>query len=298
MGGSYARKKSPRNNLRVYGYNARLIPQLKGAFVMLVSMPRSIFVATVMAGMVAVSAGQARADQHRFIGMHPIPGEGPATLCHIHAPHVHAYAPVKVDVLYRDYDGWAYFVGDPVAYGYEGDTHVYVGAHPIAANAVVTVDVDVPAEDMTVYCYMKGPHYHGFVPPPDAAFEVKADAHFYVGDYPKHFHRARPKLARINVIYEPIVYTRPVVEVTPPAGYHDVFVEVSAHPGRGHGPPPHARGGGRAHVGGGLSLDVSIPVPTVEVSVGGGVVVHDHHHHRKHKHRKHKHRKHKHRHRH
>ncbi|HET6610642.1 MAG TPA: hypothetical protein VFG83_01580 [Kofleriaceae bacterium] len=238
--------------------------------------------------------GQARADQYRYIGVHPIParGKGKVHLCHIRAPHVHAYAPVHADVLYRDYDGWAYFVGDPVAYGYDGDTHVYVGAHPIEVDADVVVDVDVPAKPFVVYCYLKGPHYHVFAPPDDAPFTVKADAYYYVGDYPDSFRHDMDHRVGINVIYEPIVYTRPVIEVEPPVGYHDVFVDVDvhAHPVVVHEPPA------RAHVGGGISVGIEIPVPTLEVNVGGGVVVHEHHHgrghaygHRKYKHKKHKH---------
>ena len=47
-----------------------------------------------------------------------------------------------------------YFVGDPVAYKYDGPKHSYKGPHPIHVEAVVGGDPDVE------YCYIEGPHFH------------------------------------------------------------------------------------------------------------------------------------------
>src|SRR4051812_43959776 len=77
-----------------------------------------------LCGLVLTLAGAraAEARAHRFVGEHPGPG---GVFCHIHAPHVHVYGPSKPEVLYRQHDGWSYFVGDPVAHGYAGPKYAY-----------------------------------------------------------------------------------------------------------------------------------------------------------------------------
>jgi hypothetical protein len=220
----------------------------------------------------AVTARAAEAKHYRFVGEHPIPGGG---FCHILAPHVHIYAPAKVDVLYRQHDGWNYFVGDPVAFGYEGPKYAYQGAHPINVDVAIG-EVDVDGDEIE-YCYIKGPHYHIVAPPAEAQFALRGDVYWYVGAYPPEFEAERPRYARINAVYEPMVYTRPVVLVGPPPGWHDVFVEVDTPGVIVAGPHGHAvvEGG----VGVAAGVEVQVPVPTVQfgVSVGAApVVVHDH----------------------
>ena len=107
---------------------------------------------------VAIADGK----HHRFVGIHPVPKGHGGGLCHIEAHHVHLYAPVDVKVQYRVHDGWHHFVGDPVAYGWEGPKHSYYGHHPIEIHAVVGDD-----HEDTAYCYLEGPHYHAWAPPPD-----------------------------------------------------------------------------------------------------------------------------------
>jgi hypothetical protein len=220
-----------------------------------------IVIASIILLLLAASEAQA-GKQHRYVGEHPIAAGG---FCHIHAPHVHVYAPVKAEVLYRDDDGWNHFVGDPVAYGYEGPRHAYHGAHPIHFEHEVE------------YCYVRGPHFHIEAPPAEARFEVRGDVLFYVGDFEPRFHQERPKLAKINVVLEPIVYARPVVVMGPPPGWHDVLV-VEAH-----AVAPVVRAG----------VEVNVPAPVIDVSFGFGVAPvvverHDHvvvHEHRHHKHK-------------
>ena len=33
------------------------------------------------------------------------------------------------------------------------------------------------------YCYLRGPHYHWYAPPPQTQFEMKGGAYWYVGNY-------------------------------------------------------------------------------------------------------------------
>jgi hypothetical protein len=222
-------------------------------------------------------AQAAHAKQYRFVAEHPIPDGG---FCHIHAPHVHVYAPARTDILYRNHDGWSYFVGDPVAYGYDGPRVAYTGAHPIHVDVVIG-ETEVDGDEIE-YCYLKGPHYHIAAPPPDTHFEVHGDAYWYMGTFPPEFEAERPKLARINVVYEPIEYARPVIEVQPPRGWVDVLVVVPA--GHAHvdavvPPPPVVEGG--VGVGFSAGVQVHVPSPFIDVHVGGppAVIVEDHHHH-------------------
>lgn len=245
----------------------------------------------------------ASAEQVKFGGPHPIPEAVEGDFCYIELPHVHVYTPDHAEPLYREHDEQHYFVGDPVAHGYDGDNYTYYGHHPIELDASVYVDVHDPVVE---YCYLDGPHFHHYAPPADISFELKGGAYWYIGKYPRPYHRHKKKLRRINVVYEPIVYTRPVVTVEAPTGYLgpvvdvDVDVAVPAATVEVDGPPGHAHGHGRGRAGasvrGGLDVDVHIPVPSVSIDVSvPGVVVHERHrHHRKHKkfkkHGKHKHR--------
>ena len=113
------------------------------------------------------------------------------------------------------------FVGDPVAYGYEGPKHAYKGHHPIHVHAVVGAP-----EPQVEFCYIDGPHYHPYPAPEGPDFKVVGGAHFYVGTPPQVYVDARPAYVGINAIYTPTVYARPTVVVaTPPVGW------IHARPG-------------------------------------------------------------------
>ena len=214
-------------------------------------------------------AGTASADKksYRYVGIHPIAKAHGGGLCHIEAPHVHVYAPIDVKVQFRDHDGFNYFVGDPVAYGWDGPKHSYYGHHPVPVNVVVGDTV----ED-TEYCYLDGPHYHAWAPPPSLQMEVRGDAYWYVGDFPKAYVEAKAVYDPIDVVYKPIVYARPAVtvDVAPPGWYGLVVVDAPVVEVRGRpGPPPHARavGRGTAVIEAGVHVHVP-PPPTVRVEVG------------------------------
>ena len=50
----------------------------------------------------------------------------------------------------------------------------------------------------------------------------------YVGAPPAAYVEARPAYVGINAVYEPIVYTRPVIEVEPPQGWIGIGVVAPA----------------------------------------------------------------------
>ncbi|HTL32180.1 MAG TPA: hypothetical protein VL326_03590 [Kofleriaceae bacterium] len=207
-------------------------------------------------------AGKKFGKQVRFAGIHPVPkGEG-GGICHIQGPHVHIYAANKLE--YRMHDDDYVFVGDPMAYGWDGPKYAYKGNHPIQVNAVVGGDPDVE------YCYINGPHFHYFEPEqPD--FKLVGGAYFYVGEPPKAYIEARPQYVGINTYYEPVVYTRPVVEVAPPQGWIGARVDIVGPAVVVEAPPPVVVVPPRPVV------EVHVPQPSIEVGigvhVGGGFVV-------------------------
>lgn len=216
----------------------------------------------------AGSAEAAAGEQVAYVGMHPIPTGG---FCYIEAGHVHVYAPsAKAKVMYRMNDDAYQFVGDPVAFKYDGPRYTYQGHHPIEVDAVV--GVEAPAAHVE-YCYLNGPHYHYWYPEPTAQFEVKGGVYWYVGPFAPEYKLHRKRYVAINAVYEPIVYERPVIAVAPPAAFVGVGVVGGV-------------GGGVGVVGGvGVSagVEVHVPQPVLEVDVAvPGIVVetgHVHHHH-------------------
>ena len=243
----------------------------------------------VLATLVGLGAAAAESKQHRYVGIHPVPRAQGGGMCHIQAPHVHVYAAMDAKVQFRDHDGWQHFVGDPVAYGWDGPKHAYYGHHPVPVHVVVGDD----RED-TEYCYLDGAHYHAWAPPAELKLELEGGAYWYVGELPRAYVEARPVYDPIDTIYAPIVYTRPVVEVSvaPPRWYGHVVVAPAVVAPVVVAPPP--RRGSPGHVRGGVGVEVHVPaptlrvevaVPTVQIGIGGGVIVHDHHHGGKHKHK-------------
>jgi hypothetical protein len=229
-----------------------------------------------------VGGGIALADDHygrqvRFGGPHPIPKSEGGGMCYIEGPHVHIYA--ANDLEYRTEGPDHVFVGDPVAYGYDGPKYAYNGPHPMVVE-------DEGGEPHTEYCYIDGPHFHPFAPPDGPDFKMAGNAYFFVGNPPQAFIDARPKFVAINTVYQPIHYARPVVAVEAPVGWIGARAEFAAPGVEVVGPGagvvvagPH----GRAEVVGpavGIGVDVHLPPPPtisvgvgVDVGVGGAVVV-------------------------
>src|ERR1700733_15227308 len=266
-----------------------------------------ILVASLLA--VSAFADSKYGKQVRFAGIHPIPKSEGGGMCYIEGPHVHIYAANKVE--FRDHGPDHVFVGDPVAYGFDGPKFTYNGPHPIHVEPVVG---GPPAVE---YCYITGPHFHNFAPPEGPDFKLQGNAYFYVAEPPRAFIDARPMYIGINDYYRPLVYDRPRIEVEAPTGWIGARAEF-AGPGvviEGRGPGVVVEGprgrvegvvegprgrvegvveGPRGHVEGvvvagphgrvvepGIRADVHAPPPpNVHVGVGvnvrgPGVVVHE-----------------------
>ena len=225
----------------------------------------------LVGALLLTAVGTAEAKQWKYAGLHPRGGQPGDGLCHIEATHVHTAAPIQADVLYRMHDGAYVFIGDPTPFGYEGPRHSYYGHHPVVLNVLVNIEVDV---DVVEYCYHDGPHFHAYEPPPRQEFVEKEDVHYYAGEYPEEYKRESPKFIRVNALYRPWSFRRPVVTVAPPPQYRGPIIQVN------------------------------LPVPSIEVNVGAVPARHDVviikerevvreevHVHKKHKHKKHKNKK-------
>jgi len=230
-------------------------------------MPRPHLVLVALAALVLLALpAVAGPKQVRYVGIHPLPKSEGGGICYIEGPHVHVFDADKIQ--YRDHRGSNYFVGDPVAYGYDGERYAYKGHHPIHVAAVVGDD-----DPDDVYCYINGPHFHYFAPPEGPDFRLAGGAYFYVGEPPHAYVEARPAMMRINTVYQPLVYDRPVVTVDAPIGWIGARAEFVA-PVAVVAP---AAGVVVAPIGG-VRVDAHIPVPSVHVDVGvgvPGVIVHE-----------------------
>jgi hypothetical protein len=219
------------------------------------------WITIILASLLAVSAyaDSKFGRQVKYLGVHPIPKSQGGGICYIEGPHVHIYAANKVE--FRDHGGDHVFVGDPVAYGYDGPRYAYNGPHPIHVDAVVGGDPDVE------YCYLTGPHFHNFAPPYDPDFKFQGDAYFYVGEPPRAFIEARPMYIGINEYYRPLEYQRPHIEVDAPVGWIGARAEFI-------GPEVYVEGRP------GIGVDVHVPMPSVQVGIGvdigGPVIVREH----------------------
>jgi len=162
---------------------------------------RRIVVIAALCIVAVAPVADARGKQVAYVGGHPIPGGG---WCEIEGPHVHLYAPEHATELYRVTGGRYYFVGDPVPFGYHGDKHAYAGRHPIAVG------------HDEAWCYLDGPHYHVFAPPPHDKFVERGGVEWYVGERPRRYRIDEPRYVTINAIYKPLVYARPVIVVAQP----------------------------------------------------------------------------------
>ncbi len=149
-------------------------------------------------------AGVAHAEVVQYMSRHPIPKRIGHGFCDIDVPHFHDYPPSDPR-LYRQVDGQYYFVGDPTPFGYDGPRYSFYGPHPIAD---ASVQLGGPS-----YCYLQGPHSHWYAPPPQAHFEMRGGAYWYVGAFDPVFYADQPRFVVVNDVYAPLVYERPVIDV-------------------------------------------------------------------------------------
>src|SRR5262245_24567539 len=114
-------------------------------------MPRLIPLLTAAAIMTAAAPAQAK--QVQYVGTHPIVADAGGGYCYIEAPHVHVWAPARAELTYRQHDGAYFFVGDPVAHGFDGPKHAYYGHHPVAVDVVVGEE-ELDGDEVE-YCYLE-----------------------------------------------------------------------------------------------------------------------------------------------
>lgn len=233
-----------------------------------------LLVAVLALGAAAVAQAEVKRQIH-YVGIHPVAKSEGGGFCYIEGPHVHLYEADKLQ--YRTYQNANFFIGDPVAYGYDGPKKQYKGHHPIHVHAVV----GMPEPDVE-FCYLDGPHFHAFAEAPGPDFKIVGDTYFYVAEPPKVYVDARPMYVGINAIYTPLVYTRPVVVVEPPIGWiHARAGFMIGGPAvivEGHGPrgvvvaPGVGVGVGvGVHVGVGVGVVVPRPPPPPKIRVQAGI---------------------------
>jgi hypothetical protein len=250
---------------------------------MSITLPLARRLTLLLVGLAAVAgfAATARAHQVEYVSPHPVPHKFGGGFCYIDVPHTHNYRPDD-HRMFHENRGQQFFVGDPVPFDYDGPHYTYYGAHPVFEAEM--------RFGHPVFCYIKGPHFHGYQPPPQAPYQLSGGAYWYVGTFPPVYYQERPHYAVINEAYAPMPYERPRVDVTAaPAvvraevsfggpGWRATAV-VGAPPAPVYVPPPPPPAPTPAvQIGVGINLGGGGPPPPVVVSPGGppGHFRHDH----------------------
>lgn len=179
------------------------------------------FIALLAVVVALLLSSEAEAKGVKYAGVHPRTGKPDGGLCYLETVHVHALPPGS-EALYRHANGVYLFVGDPVPFGYEGEKHEFYGHHPVTVSLIL----GDRGGDEDLYCYLDGPHWHVFPPPPDHEFVEKEEVHYFAGDYPQAYHAGKSRYASVNVVYKPLKYARPVVVSPPPPEYHGPVISV------------------------------------------------------------------------
>jgi hypothetical protein len=218
---------------------------------------RSVVTILVAVAVTVALAAPAEARAVHYRSQHPLPRKIGHGFCYINAPHVHDFGPSDPR-LYREVNGEYYFVGDPAPFDYEGPRYSFYGPHPVT-------EADIQF-GQPVYCYLNGPHFHWYQPPPSAKFEFRGGAYWYVGNYDPVYYQERPRFVTVNEAYQPIVYTRPIVDVTvaPPSFHGEIVVGPGYQRAQAVVAPPMITGG--------ISIGVA-PPPPIQLGIGVGVGV-------------------------
>ena len=118
---------------------------------------------------------------YNFYGAHPVPydqvsGQG-AGFCNVGGAHQHSY-PVFDQHLFRDMNGFAYFIGDPADFGMSSAGYLYAGHHPL--------------DHMHGggHCYMSWAHRHLFAPV-GVQFVLQGGAYSYIGSWSQDYYANR-----------------------------------------------------------------------------------------------------------
>jgi hypothetical protein len=113
-----------------------------------------------------------------YYGPHPVPYEVGNGYCYIEGAHTHEYAPFDQH-LFRERDGYYYFVGDPVDFGYARPTYWFNGNHPI------------PFSWGGGYCYISWPHRHHYYPTGIDGFALVGGYYIFNGVWPSDYYLYR-----------------------------------------------------------------------------------------------------------
>lgn len=159
--------------------------------------------------------GRARADSIiEYQGPHPIDPRLSQGMCYLEGPHFHSYGPHN-EILYAHVGKYWAFIGDPVEYEPRAPKYGYYGHHPMFW-----------LEEPEPYCFITGPHYHLYAPPPELAFKLKGGVYWYVGSQPDSYEDEVNK--DLDEYYATVKVAHPVVTVSPPQGFIGVVLTVPA----------------------------------------------------------------------
>ncbi|MEO6953464.1 MAG: hypothetical protein ABI321_16805 [Polyangia bacterium] len=226
--------------------------------------------------------------QYGYFGPHPEPYEYGQGSCNEQGPHFHPYPPFD-RYLFRESNGYFYFIGDISDFGYQGQMWGYQGNHPL------------PPEYGGGFCYIDWPHRHPFPPPVSMSFNFIGGYYLYAGAWDPSYYTYRDRWhSYFGGYYRNNYYGGRYWTVRPPAiyrpsygwGAHGVYrggqtvnapggrrVFVSAPYGRagyvnGPGRPsyvsPPRGNGGRGYNGGGGRPGGNVSPPNGGNNVGGG----------------------------
>lgn len=222
----------------------------------------------------------AQGQFYAYVGAHPVPHETGTGICREQGAHFHEYPPFD-QYVFRESNGYFYFVGDLGDFGYDGQVWAYGSNHPI------------PVEFGGGYCYIPWQHRHHFAPPQQqmAYYSYVDNYYMYTGSYDPYYYDYRDGYyGYYNGYYQTNYYGGRYWSVRPRAVYRPtVVVGRGLYYGGRYVPPPpghsHLYTGGAgvrvyapritiappARVNYAPPRVVWQPTPRVGVSVGVGV---------------------------
>ena len=109
-----------------------------------------------------------------YFGPHPLPYEQGNGFCYTEGAHTHEYAPFD-EHLFRQANGYYYFVGDPVDFGWNRTVYWFNGNHPI------------PLAYGGGYCYITWPHRHSYEPGGISGFSFVGGYWAFNGPWPSDY---------------------------------------------------------------------------------------------------------------
>ena len=204
----------------------------------------------------------AQSPQYGFMGPHPIPYEVGSGFCYQEGAHFHPYAPFD-RYLFRESNGWFYFVGDAGDFGYTQQLWGYRGHHPIAAGYGGG------------YCFIDWPHRHHYPPPATVQFNLVGGYYVYGGAWDPWYWQYRNEYVGYYGGYYRRSYYGGVYWTARPAPIYRPGVVIGAPGVYRPGALVAAPGGGSVRVV--AAPGVVVGAPRAGVVVGaprpGGVVV-------------------------